>query len=64
MTSSLTMLEHAPLDQLNTLGLTAKARYFAEINTIEELQGALCFARQQRLPVVPLGGGSNVVPHR
>ena len=61
MTSSVNMLEQAPLDQLNTLGLKAKARYFAEINSMNDLQEALRFAKQHQLPVVPLGGGSNVV---
>ncbi|OED41620.1 UDP-N-acetylenolpyruvoylglucosamine reductase [Endozoicomonas sp. (ex Bugula neritina AB1)] len=61
MNSLLNIIEHAPLDQFNTFGLQAKARYFADIKTIDELRDALVFAHQKNLPVIPLGGGSNVV---
>ncbi|MBO9480893.1 UDP-N-acetylmuramate dehydrogenase [Salinisphaera sp. G21_0] len=49
------------LVERNTLGLPSTARYYAEANTVAELQSALAFARQKQLPVIPLGGGSNVV---
>ena len=61
MNPTLNILENKPLDQLNTLGLRVNARYFAEVNTVDELREALKYARQQGLPVVPLGEGSNVV---
>ncbi|MBO9497677.1 FAD-binding protein, partial [Thalassotalea sp. G20_0] len=49
------------LVERNTLGLPSTARYYAEANTVAELQLALAFAREKQLPVIPLGGGSNVV---
>ncbi|MGI2025976.1 UDP-N-acetylmuramate dehydrogenase [Endozoicomonas acroporae] len=49
------------LVERNTLGLPSTARYYAEANTVAELQSALAFAREKQLPVIPLGGGSNVV---
>lgn len=49
------------LEEKNTLSLPSVARYYAEVNSVAELQLALAFARENRLPVIPLGGGSNVV---
>ncbi len=61
MTDSLNIIQQVPLKHLNTLGLPAKASYFADIDSVQSLQQALEFARQHQLPVIPLGGGSNVV---
>ncbi|MDB2384716.1 UDP-N-acetylmuramate dehydrogenase [Endozoicomonas sp.] len=55
------IVEHAELASRNTLALNASARYLIEVATLEALQGALRFASKQELPVIPLGGGSNVV---
>ncbi|WP_257265920.1 UDP-N-acetylmuramate dehydrogenase [Endozoicomonas sp. ONNA2] len=49
------------LVEKNTLGLPSTAKYYAEVNSVVELQSALAFARDKQLPVIPLGGGSNVV---
>ena len=49
------------LQSFNTLGLSAHARFFAEVKSLDALQGVLVWARQQDVPVLPLGGGSNVV---
>ncbi len=49
------------LQDKNTLGFAAQARYFAQPENLEQLQQALAFARQQQLPVFPLGGGSNLI---
>lgn len=61
MSSSLKIFENHSLKALNTLGLEAQARYFVEIDTVEALREALAFSRAQQLPLIPLGGGSNVV---
>ncbi len=55
------ILENQLLNHCNTLRLAAKARFFVEVITLEELQDALLFARGKQLPVVAIGGGSNVV---
>ncbi|WP_422465649.1 UDP-N-acetylmuramate dehydrogenase [Endozoicomonas sp. ALC013] len=55
------IFDNYSLVERNTLGLPSTARYYAEANTVAELQSALAFARQKQLPVIPLGGGSNVV---
>ena len=58
------ILEDHPLDRLNTLGLRARARRYVEARTVDDLREALAFAEAHRLPVLPLGGGSNVVLSR
>ena len=55
------IVEHAGLASRNTLALNASARYLIEVTTLEELQKALVFAQEKPLPVIPIGGGSNVV---
>ncbi len=53
--------EDVSLAPLTTLGVGGSARYFAEICAERELPVALTFAQEQRLPVLLLGGGSNLV---
>lgn len=50
-----------PLAPYNTLALAAQARALATIESDEDLVDALRWAREHRLPVVPLGEGSNIV---
>lgn len=49
------------LRRYNTLALQARAQAFVTVDTEAELLAALTLAREQQLPVVPLGEGSNVV---
>jgi len=55
------MQENFSLKPYNTFGVDAKARYFTEINTIDELKKALIFADTQSFPLLFLGGGSNIL---
>lgn len=55
------MQENFSLKPYNTFGVEAKARYFTEINTIDELKEALIFAKTQSLQLLFLGGGSNIL---
>lgn len=52
---------HFDLSRHNTLGLLAHAAWFAEASSVEALCEALAWADTRRLPVMILGGGSNVV---
>ncbi len=61
MNSPLKIHENYSLKHQNTLGLLASARYYVEVHTVDELLEVLAFARDKQLPVIPLGGGSNVV---
>lgn len=49
------------LSSLNTFALPARARFFAELRDQDELPDLLTFANHQALPVLILGGGSNLV---
>ncbi len=55
------MQENFSLKPYNTLGVDAKARYFAEVTTIDELRDVLNFSKMQTLPLLFLGGGSNIL---
>jgi len=55
------MQENFSLQPYNTFGVDAKARYFAEIHSIEELKEALNFSDSKTLPLLFLGGGSNIL---
>jgi UDP-N-acetylmuramate dehydrogenase len=55
------MQENFSLKPYNTFGVDAKAKYFAEINDVEELKEAINFSRSQNLKLLFLGGGSNVL---
>jgi UDP-N-acetylmuramate dehydrogenase len=49
------------LQRYNTLALEANAEGFASVHNDAELLAALAWARDKKLPVIPLGAGSNVV---
>ena len=49
------------LQPLNTLAIAARAAHFARVENLEQLREALEFAHSKRLPILPLGGGSNIV---
>ncbi|KAA2224527.1 UDP-N-acetylmuramate dehydrogenase [Chryseobacterium sediminis] len=55
------MQENFSLKPYNTFGVEAKARYFTEINTIDELKEALIFSKARSLQLLFLGGGSNIL---
>lgn len=55
------MQENFSLQPYNTFGVDAQARYFTEVNTIDELKEALIFAKTQNLQLLFLGGGSNIL---
>lgn len=55
------MQENFSLKPYNTFGVDAKAKYFIEISSIEELKDALHFSKTQSLSLLLLGGGSNIL---
>jgi UDP-N-acetylmuramate dehydrogenase len=58
---SLAIEEAVPLAPLTTLKVGGAARFFAEVRSEEELSDAVAFAESRGLPLMVLGGGSNVV---
>lgn len=55
------MHENFSLKPYNTFGVEAKAKYFVEVHSIEELKDALKFSNTNNLPLLFLGGGSNIL---
>ncbi|WP_210150828.1 UDP-N-acetylmuramate dehydrogenase [Chryseobacterium scophthalmum] len=55
------MQENFSLKPFNTFGVEAKAKYFVEVNTEEELTETLKLSHTQTLPLLFLGGGSNIL---
>jgi len=53
--------ENVPLAPYTTLGLGGPARLFAEVASVEELCAALETAGMRGLPVLVIGGGSNII---
>lgn len=59
--SNLLILDHVDLQPLHTLALPARARYFAAVDTPYKLIEAVQWARAKNLPLLILGGGSNII---
>ncbi len=55
------MQENFSLKLYNTFGVDAKARYFKEVHSTEELIEALNYSKTGTLPLLFLGGGSNIL---
>jgi UDP-N-acetylmuramate dehydrogenase len=55
--------ENKPLARLTTFKVGGAARYFATVSSESELQEVLEVAREKKLPVFVLGGGSNIIVH-
>lgn len=55
------MRENIDLQAYNNFGLSVNARYFTCVQTLEDLQEAVSFAKTKSLPMLLLGGGSNVL---
>lgn len=49
------------LKNFNTLAISARARFYVSVTNEQELREALQFAAQENLPLLVLGGGSNIV---
>src|SRR5688572_24763074 len=53
--------EHVPLAPLSTLGIGGPARYFARAETDDDVREAVAWAAGRGLPLLVVGGGSNLV---
>ena len=53
--------ENISLKNYNTFGIDVKSRFFVECSSVQELSGFLNIHRKQNLPLMILGGGSNVL---
>ena len=55
----MTIHQNYSLKALNTFGIEVKARYYVAVHSVEELKEAL--GQQWELPILVLGGGSNML---
>lgn len=55
------MQENFSLKPYNTFSVDARARYFTEVHSTEELIEALNYSKTGTLPLLFLGGGSNIL---
>lgn len=53
--------ENVSLASYTTLKVGGPARYFVEVSTVEELEAARQFAKQTSVPLLVIGGGSNIL---
>lgn len=53
--------ENVSLKPYNTFGVDVSASYFAEVNSVEELIETLKLSKTKTLPLLFLGGGSNIL---
>ena len=61
MNQRLDIGENVELQPLNSLRVAARARYFVDVHSTDELSSALEWAAQQGASTLILGGGSNLV---
>ncbi len=59
--NTLRLQENVLLAPLTTFGIGGAARWFASVNSVQELADACRWAAERQLQVFVLGGGSNVV---
>jgi UDP-N-acetylmuramate dehydrogenase len=53
--------ENVPLAPLTTFGIGGPARYFVHASEVGEVRSAVQFSRLRQVPLLVLGGGSNLV---
>jgi UDP-N-acetylmuramate dehydrogenase len=58
---SVAILENYELHAYNTFAVSACARYFCAVHNVDELRHALAVATQLDVPVLVMGGGSNLL---
>lgn len=53
--------ENVSLSGHSTMGLGGPAAYLADVTTLNDVPEALAWAQERKLPVIMIGGGSNIV---
>lgn len=53
--------EDISLKDYSTMRLGGKAKYLVQVSSVEEMREAIHWAREQKLPFVVIGGGSNII---
>ncbi|MCE7056121.1 UDP-N-acetylmuramate dehydrogenase [Algoriphagus sp. AGSA1] len=55
------ILENISLKPYNTFGIDKTARFFVVVKSVDELKEAILWAKHQKVNVLVLGGGSNIL---
>ncbi|GMQ28520.1 UDP-N-acetylmuramate dehydrogenase [Algoriphagus confluentis] len=55
------IIENLSLKPFNTFAIDKKSRFFTQAEDLDALKGSLMWAKERQLPVLILGGGSNVL---
>ncbi len=55
------ILENVPLSGYSTMRLGGKAAYLTDIHATDEIPKALAWAANKQIPVIMIGGGSNII---
>lgn len=55
------MQENFSLKPYNTFGVDAKAKYFTEVQNLEQLRVAVKYSKDHHLQILFIGGGSNIL---
>ena len=55
------ILNNYSLKSLNSFGINVSTKYFAEVNSIKEIEEALEYTQQHQIPYLIFGGGSNIL---
>jgi len=50
-----------PLKSLNTFNINVDGKYYTEVASVDDIREAVGFANERNLPVLLLGGGSNIL---
>ncbi|MGY4493178.1 UDP-N-acetylmuramate dehydrogenase [Pseudomonas sp. TE3610] len=58
---SLQIRERVSLKPFNTFGIDVKARWFVDVSDDDQVREALAWSREHQVPVLPIGGGSNLL---
>ena len=61
MSAEFSIQENFDLKDFNTMGLSSKAAFFVEADSVPHLKKAIAFAKQKDLRILVLGGGSNIL---
>src|SRR4030042_931949 len=59
--STFKLHRNVPLSTYTTIGLGGNAAHFATCASVDELRQLLSFAKEKKIPVQVIGGGSNII---
>lgn len=55
------IVENVDLSKYSTMRVGGKAKYFAEIESVDDLSEAVEFTKEKSIPLIMIGGGSNLI---